>query len=171
APPEEHCGRNVDQRFGVPLRLEPLDQPEEDQRKQHDLEDQGQRGRVPEVPETGAVRHEARGGEEDRSLPCEKLDEPPRPTLRQHGEGDEQEPGAETVQELGGESRRGHRGHAPRSRCTRRPSTARRKAIARNSGARKMRSLAETVSTSASAAPARASLSSSATTASASVPG
>src|SRR5262249_27528359 len=82
-------------------------------------------------------------------------------SLPKHGERQQQQQCCAQVQQLQVEGYAAHPAHAaqaPSNRCTSRPRTANRKARARNSGARKTRSFADTVSISASAKPATASL-------------
>src|SRR6516162_7311292 len=100
---------------------------------------------------------EERRDEEHRPLHGEEIDEVHDAALGEHRERQEQQEGCAQVEELEVERDTGH-GQTRSSRCTRSPSTAKRKAVARNSGARKTRSFADTVSSTARSAPATASL-------------
>src|SRR5262249_54567353 len=96
-----------------------------------------------------------RGQKKDEPLRGEKVDEGNDAPLRQHGEGEEQQDGGEEVDELRAVVREHQRSS---STCTSRASTASMNAVPRNSGARKMRIFALSISIAASAAPPTASL-------------
>src|SRR5262245_3739670 len=127
----------------------------QDPGQQEHLQEERYRGRPVEVRLSGDHRHQRRGQEQDEPLGREKVDERKDAPLRQHGEGEQQQHRREQVDELRavvGEHQRSS------STCTSRASTASMNAVPRNSGARKMRIFALTISIAASAAPPAASL-------------
>src|ERR1700690_1311479 len=114
----------------------------------------------------GAPRGQQGGDAQYGALQREQVDQGDDPALRQHGEGQEQQQRRERVQDLQIDRQRLH-AHAPSNSRTNNPSTANRKAVARNSGAAKTRNFADTVSISANPPPAMGSFTPSNTTASA----
>src|SRR5215831_11621571 len=124
--------------------------------QQHDLDSERQGGREIQVRLARAPGEEQRGGKQHRSLHRQQVDQINDAALGEHREGQEQEQCGAQVEQLQIQRGTGH-SQAPSSRCTRSPSTAKRNAVARNSGARNTRSFADTVSIKASSAPAAAS--------------
>src|SRR5437879_11630614 len=107
----------------------------------------------------GLMRHvgnDSRRAGEREALRGKEVDQRQHTALRQHREREQQQHRGEQVDQLG---RKGQVAHQlPSNRLTSIPSTASRKAVPRNSGARKMRIFADKVSISASANPPTASL-------------
>src|SRR6187200_977624 len=100
----------------------------------------------------GRVRDHRRRQRKHQPLRGEQVDQRNDPALREHRERKQQEDGREEIDQLLADRERRH-DQLPSSRLTSIPSTASRKAVPRNSGARKMRIFAESVSITASDAP------------------
>src|SRR5258705_2506512 len=100
----------------------------------------------------GPERDDPRGDCEGKPLRGEQVDEREHAALRQHRKREQQQNRREQVDELRVERGSGH-DQLPRSWVTSMPSTASRNAVPRDSGARKIRIFAESVSISANAAP------------------
>src|SRR5665213_2858471 len=155
---DQHCRRYVDQLLEFPLDVELADQPVQDPRQQQHLEHQSQRGRKIQVRLRGCVCDDCRGYRERQSLCRVQVDQRQHAALREHREGQQQQQRRQQVNELRVERSDGHANQLPSSRLTSIASTASRNAVPRNSGARKIRSLADSVSIRASAAPPQRSL-------------
>src|SRR3979490_1623045 len=93
----------------------------------------------------GSERDDPRGDRESEALRGEQVDERKNAALRQHRKREQQQDRREQIDELSVERRSGH-DQLPRSWLTSIPSTASRNAVPRNSGARKIRIFAESVS-------------------------
>src|SRR5437879_8751021 len=107
----------------------------------------------------GLMRHvgnDSRRAGEREALRGKEVDQRQHTALRQHREREQQQHRGEQVDQLSREGQVAHQ--LPRSRLTSIPSTASRKAVPRNSGARKMRIFADNVSISARTNPPMASL-------------
>ena len=96
----EHGGRNVDQRFAVPLRAEPLDQAVQNPGQRDHFENQRQCGGVVELRQAGAVGHDAGGEKENRALPGKQRDQSLRAPPREHGKGDQQQARGQQVRAM-----------------------------------------------------------------------
>src|SRR5579885_3295199 len=126
--------------------------------QQQHLEREGQGRGIVKLRTAAAIRHDGGGSGQHRALGGEQVEQAEDAPLREHGEGQQQQHRGGEMDELGGPRQVGH-AQLPSSSRTKSPSTASRNAVARNSGARKMRILALTVSSSARPAPAAANLS------------
>src|SRR6266508_3115427 len=102
------------------------------------------------------VGHDRRRAGEREALRRKQVDQCEHAALRQHREREEQQHRGEQIDQLSGERQVAHQ--LPSSRLTSIPRTASRKAVPRNSGARKMRIFAASVSISARTNPPIASL-------------